>query len=482
MDNVSFNLYEGEIHCLVGENGAGKSTFIHILSGGLTPDEGSIDLFGSTYYRLTPQQSISLGIQTVYQESILVDTLSVGENIFLGSERTGYGNAFSAKRTIQEAQFLIDSLGMSINAKKIVSTISTAERQIVGIIKAFSRKSKIMILDEPTASLSYEETNRLISLLTQLSTSGVSIIYISHHLEEIYRLADRITILKDGRYINTHEKEAIDHAVVVKEMVGRAAELFYKRGKIHCDDSPKQLLQIEHISSKVLKDISFTVNSGEIFGIGGMVGSGRTELLRTIFGLDQRTSGKIVLNGIDVSPKTPSKSIRNGMCLITEDRKKTGLLLTRSVRENSSIARVVQSRKHVISLKQERLDVEKMVESLRIVTPTIEQDVKNLSGGNQQKVVLAKWLLTNAKVFLFDEPTRGIDIGAKEEIYKLIIELASKNKIVIIVSSDMPELIAMSDRIGVMKDGQLIKVLEENQISEENILHYSIGMESRHES
>jgi ribose transport system ATP-binding protein len=482
LDTVSFSLEEGEIHCLVGENGAGKSTFIKILSGGLAPDGGEITLFGNKHSRLTPQQSISMGIQTVYQESILVDTISVGENIFLGNEKVAYANIFSLKKTNEEAQQLIDSLNMNIDAKRNVEELSTAERQIVGIIKAFSRKAKILILDEPTASLSYEESSNLISLLKQMSKNNVSIIYISHHLEEIYQLADRITVIKDGKYINTHKQEDIDHSVIVKEMVGRPANLFYKRDKINNDTSKIITFEVANITTDLLKDISFSVKSGEIFGIGGMVGSGRTELLRSIFGLDSRKKGKISLNGKDISARTPYGSIQNGMCLLTEDRKKTGLILTRSVRENTTIAKVTQSKQHLISLKAEQASVEKIVNTLRIITPSIEQEVKNLSGGNQQKVVLAKWLLTDARIILFDEPTRGVDIGAKEEIYKLMVELANNNKIVILVSSDMPELIAMSDRIGVMRDGAMITILENEKISEENILHYSIGMENKDES
>ena len=473
---VDFDLLDGEIHCLVGENGAGKSTFIKILSGALSPDRGVLTIFGEQYISLNPHQAIELGIQTVYQESILVGALSVAENIYLGHERLARFGRYDYSATVRDADTLMSSLDIDIDPRAIVEDLSTAERQIVGIVKALSKDARILILDEPTASLSSRETELLLNLLREVTKKRVGIIYISHHLEEVFEIGDRVTVLKDGRKINTHSGE-IDQAQLIREMVGRSADLFYSREEVDTGNATEHRLQVVGYSSVDINEVSFEARSGEIFGIGGMVGSGRTELVRLLFGLDRRDSGRLIYDGREITPNSPSEAIRQGICLITEDRQSTGLILVRSVRENITSAKLNLQSGFFLDLSREQEEVQSLVKQLRIMTPSLEQEVMNLSGGNQQKVVLAKWLLANTDIFIFDEPTRGIDIGSKEEIYKLMTALIRENKILIMVSSDMPELTAMSDRIGVMRAGRLIKVLKKDEISEETILSYSIGVQ-----
>lgn len=477
LQNIDFTLYPEEIHCLVGENGAGKSTFIKILSGAISPDKGKISVFGNNYDRLTPSKSLDLGIQTVYQESVLVEYLSIAENIFLGSILLNSLGFYDKRKTIQEANDIIASFDVHIDAAKIVEELSTAEKQLVSIVKALSKNAKILILDEPTASLSSTEKNKLLNLLQKVKKNGIGVIYISHLLEEVFSIADRVTVLRDGLKINTHDSVELNEDELIREMVGRPASLFYSREEVS-EYSGKDLhLRIEDYSrGEYVRNVSFEVRSGEIFGIGGMVGSGRTELARLLFGVDEKDSGRLVLNDKDITPTTPMDAIRDGLCLITEDRKKSGLVLVRSVKENIALGNLNVGANFFMNLKEEEKNVRTLVNRLRVATPTLDQEVTFLSGGNQQKVVLAKWMLTSAEIFIFDEPTRGVDIGAKEEIYRLITGLMSKKKIIILISSDMPELIAMSDRIGIMRRGELVKVLDKEQITDETILSYSIGV------
>ncbi|MGQ9622511.1 MAG: sugar ABC transporter ATP-binding protein [Candidatus Caldatribacteriaceae bacterium] len=476
LKKVDFSLCRGEIHCLVGENGAGKSTFIKILSGALVPDEGVIRIFGRSYTSLTPSLAIELGIQTVYQESILVSTLSVAENIFLGQERLTSHGFFHRAKTNEDARKLIESFGISLDPEELVENLSHAERQIVGILKALSREAKILILDEPTASLSAVEKKTLFEILRKITRQGVGVIYISHHLEEVFEIGNRVTVLKDGMKVMVHETKAVNYDLLIQEMVGRPAELFYTREKSISPEARHEVLEIVNLRGGVVKEASFQVHAGEIFGIGGMVGSGRTELVRLLFGLDRREGGKVILEGKEITPRSPIDAIAKGVCLITEDRQKTGLVLVRSVKENIMLPSLNLGRREILDLRREREVVKELVAKLRIVTPHLEQEVVSLSGGNQQKVVLAKWLLTNSKVYVFDEPTRGIDVGAKEEIYRLMMELVRAGKFVIMVSSDMPELIALSDRVGVMCNGVMVKILEGEAVTEEKILACALGM------
>ena len=477
LTNIDFNLFAGEIHCLVGENGAGKSTFIKILSGALMPDKGNIVLFNKKHSYLTPLDAIKIGIQTVYQESKLAFDLTVAENIFLGNEVLNRYKFIDLKETFEKSEEIMDSLKIKINPQKKAGDLSTADRQIIGIVKALSREVKILILDEATASLSASETERFLNLNREIAKKDVGIIFISHHLEEVFKISDRITVFKDGKKINTHVSSEINHDILVKEMIGRSADLFYKREEIKKIKKGAKTLDVINYSRKgVVENVSFSIKSGEIFGIGGMVGSGRTELARLLFGVDRKSSGKLLFNGKDITPDSPRKAIKQKICLVTEDRQNTGLLLNRSIIENISMVNINLFKGIFINLINESKKVRNMVEKLKIITTNINQEVINLSGGNQQKIVLAKWLYTNCDIFIFDEPTRGIDIGAKTEIYKIMSDLIKQDKIIIMISSDMPELISISDRIGIMRKGNMVKILNKDEISEEKILSNSIGV------
>ncbi|OQY41731.1 MAG: hypothetical protein B6227_04235 [Fusobacteriia bacterium 4572_74] len=477
LTNIDFDLFAGEIHCLVGENGAGKSTFIKILSGALVPDKGNIILFNKKHSQLTPLDAIKIGIQTVYQESKLAHSLSVAENVFLGNEILNRYKFIDLKKTYKKTKEILDSLKIKINPQKMISDLSIADKQIIGIVKALSREVKILILDEVTASLSASETERFLNLTKEITKKGVGIIFISHHLEEVFKIGDRITIFKDGKKINTHTRKEISHDVLVNEMIGRSADLFYKKEVLKQIKKGVNTLDVVNYSRKnIVENINFTIKSGEIFGIGGMVGSGRTELARLLFGVDRKSSGKLLFNGKDITPDSPKKAIKQKICLVTEDRQNTGLLLNRSIIENISIVNINLFKGIFINLIKESKKVRNLVEKLKIITTNIKQEVINLSGGNQQKIVLAKWLYSNCDIFIFDEPTKGIDIGAKTEIYKVLSDLIKQDKIIIMISSDMPELISISDRIGIMRKGSMVKILKKDEISEEKILSNSIGV------
>lgn len=481
LDAFDFDLRAGEIHCLVGENGAGKSTFIKILSGAISPESGTLRLFGTDRRFLTPSQAIRSGIQTVYQESALVPSLSVAENIHLGQELAaskGPWRSWQVDRhaQVEQTRALLSSLEIRIAADALVEDLSSAERQLVGLARALSRDARILVLDEPTASLSATESRTLLTLLRSIASRGVGIIYISHYLEEVLEIADRVTVLKDGRRVGLHTRDEVDQQTLVREMVGRDASSFYNREDNHAVQEGPPFLRMDSYSRRgSVHDVSLDVRRGEIFGLGGMIGAGRTELVRLLFGVDRRDSGRLTLDGVDITPDSPRDALRHGLCLITEDRQHSGLVLIRSVKENVSLARISLQRSPVIDLKEENRLVNEMVAKLRVATPSLAQEIRNLSGGNQQKAILARWLLTEGRVFLFDEPTRGIDIGAKQEIYRLMVELVRGGAAIIMVSSDMPELIAMSDRVGVMRDGRLVKVLEGHEITEESVLAYAIG-------
>ncbi len=475
--NFDFDLYVGEIHCLVGENGAGKSTFIKILSGAQRPDRGKLKIFGNDYNYLTPLMAILLGIQTVYQESVLINKLSVAENILLGNEPTNKYKFFSMNACIEKTKELIRSFKINIDPIAKVSDLSIAEKQIVCILKALSRNVKVLILDEPTSSLTSNEINILFSLLKEIINRKISVIYISHRLEEIFEIGNRVTVLRDGQKVGTHNISDINFNILVKEMIGRSAERFYRKDIVINKLREKNVLKVENFSGAgFISDVSFAAESGKIFGLGGMVGSGRTELAKLIVGIEKLYMGNLYLNGKRIIPKSPISTIREGICLIPEDRQKAGLILERSVRENISITNNELNSKFFLNMKLESMIVKTYINTLNIATESMEKKVKFLSGGNQQKVVLAKWLATKCKVFIFDEPTRGIDIGAKEEIYKIISNLVNENKIVIVISSDMPELVSLSDMVGIMRDGRLVKILPKIEVNEEKILTYALGV------
>lgn len=473
LDNVTFDLYAGEVHCLVGENGAGKSTLIKILSGAETPDEGEIIIYGKKYRQLSTRQAIDLKIATIYQDVDLVETLTVADNIFLGAELQTHYGFIDTQRQEQIAAEIMHRLNIRIDPHTLVEDLSPAQKQTLQIIKALHREAKILIMDEPTSSLGRDETQALLDLVRNLAGQGIGIIYISHYLQEVSQIGDRISVLKDGRNISTYTKSNINISQLIRDMVGRDADLFYQRSKVSIGEP---IIRIDNFSrGNVVRNVSFDLRQGEIFGLGGMVGSGRTELVNLLFGVDKRDSGEIYYKGKKITPSSPREAIKNGIVMITEDRKKGGLFGVRPVKENISI--VENDLGGVfINLNREISHVLNKVKSLHIQLASIEQDIDSLSGGNQQKAILARWLMQNSKLFIFDEPTKGVDIGSKEEIYHLMIDICRQGKTIIMVSSDMPELLSMSDRIGIMRDGELVNVIAAEEASEERLIQEYLGI------
>lgn len=473
LSNVSFDLYAGEVHCLVGENGAGKSTLIKILSGAQPPDRGEIVIFGRKYTHLTPKQSIQLGIATIYQDVDLVGSLTVADNIFLGGERSSALGFVQPRQQEAASRDLMARLNIHIDPKALVEELSPAQKQTLQILKALHRDARILIMDEPTSSLGQEETRALMELVRGLTARGIAVIYISHYLEEILTIGDRITVLKNGEHVLTQPRAGIAITDVIRAMVGREASLFYEKERVPIGDV---MLEVRGYTRKnVVKNVSFEVRRGEIFGIGGMVGSGRTELLNLLFGVDKRDAGTLILNGAEITPNNPREAIERGLSLIVEDRAELGLLLSRPVRENIALARNEQSA-GVLNLRAEARMVQTMIDRLHIRLSGQGQEVGSLSGGNQQKSILGRWLLTDSQVFIFDEPTKGVDIGAREEIYRCMTDLVKQGHCIIMVSSDMPELLSMSDRIGVMRNGALEAIIDAAEATEEKLIRAFLGI------
>ncbi len=477
LDSVDFDLRRGEVQALVGQNGAGKSTFIEIIAGSLRPDAGRIVLEGKPYTALDPSRSIELGIQTVHQENQLVEELSVAENIYLYNLPRNGAGFVSHANCEKAADALLAELGIQMRSGRKLTGLTFIEKKLVSIAKAFSRKARILILDEPTASLDEKGKNILFDLIRSATAKGLSVIYISHNLGEIFEICDRVTVFKDGRKVSTRTVRDSTMNAVVQEMIGRSSTSLYSRVRASTVVADAGSLEVADYSrAGVVDHVSFSVRKGEIFGIGGLVGAGRTELARMIFGLDPRDTGRLVYAGKDLTPRSSSDAIRKGIGYLTEDRKASGLVLGRPVFENVSLARFAKSVGLAMNLKRERTETGDISRQLAIKTPSIGQLVINLSGGNQQKVVLAKWLYAGAEVLIFDEPTVGVDVGAKAEIYRMMDSLAREGKVIIVISSDNPELIAVCDRVGVMRGGKLVAVLEGDAITEANILRHSMGV------
>lgn len=473
LSGVNVALHPGEVLCLVGENGAGKSTLIKIISGAIAPEGGEIVAFGQSLHRLHPKQAIAMGIATIYQDVDLVDNLTVADNIFLGDELRNSLGLIDAKRQEKQADELLDRLNLTkIRGSMMLDNLSTAQKQCVQIAKALKYDAKILILDEPTVSLGEEETQTLLTMVKNLAASGLGIIYISHYIDELFRVGDRLLILRDGQQVNIHQVATTTPEALIRDMIGRDASSFYTREHFPMGED---ILEIRGFSDgKTVHDVGFTLRAGEIFGLGGLVGAGRTELVRMIYGCDRSEQGKLLLNGQDITAKTPKDAIRKGIFMISEDRKKEGLLTDRSVRENITVTH--NERRELIDLKQEILDVDASIQQFRIKLSSREAPITTLSGGNQQKAIIARCVQDVGNIYIFDEPTKGVDIGAKEEIYAHILALAKEHKFVIIVSSDMPELISMSDRIGVMREGHLVDIVEQKNASEDVLLRKYLGL------
>lgn len=477
LDDVSLTVGESEIHALLGENGAGKSTLMKILAGAQPKDGGEILLYGQAVTIDSPQKAMELGISIIYQEFNLVPYLSVGENIYLGREPRAVLPGFvDFRKLYADAQAVIDNLGVKIDARTPVNRLSIAQQQMVEIAKATSRKSKIIVMDEPSATLTTHELVALFRLMRQLKSEGVTIVYISHRLEEISEVCDRATIMRDGKWVATEDVKDLTREDIIRLMVGR--ELKDAIPKVAAEQGQVALAVRNLNRAGVLHNITFEVKQGEVLGIAGLVGAGRTETARAIFGADAIDSGTIEIFGKPVKIKSPQDAIKYGIGLVTEDRKQQGLVLGMAVRENTTLANLgALANLGFINSREERKVAEKYRTDLGVKTPHIEQAVQNLSGGNQQKVVLAKWLYTGSKILIFDEPTRGIDVGAKSEIYKLMNALAAQGVAIIMISSELPEVMGMSDRILVMHEGRITGELLRAEATQEKIMHLATGGE-----
>lgn len=472
LSNISFELKPGEIHCLVGENGAGKSTLIKILSGAIAPTSGLIYVHGEKYKSMTPALARKLETETIYQENIICPDMTVIENIYLGAEYR-QGIFFDKKKALVEAKKLIEQMDVDIDPCAIVGVLSPAQQKVVQVLKALVKKAKVLILDEPTASFSTSEIETLLDIIKKVKAQGTGIIFISHHLDEVFKIADTVTVLKDGEIISMHEKGKYTSDMLISEMTGRNPSTFFKKRHHHVAEV---VLKVNVFSKKnVIRDISFDLKRGEVLGFAGMVGSGRSELARLIFGADKKTNGVLILNGKEIDIKNPRIAIKNGICLLPEDRKRDANIHYQSVADNIVIGRINSNHSIFRKIKFEKRESKRYIDLLRIKTPNEYNSINNLSGGNQQKVIIARWLLVNSQIFIFDEPTRGIDVGSKEEIYRLISDLAEQGKSIIMISSELPELVAMSDRVLIMKNGMLVGEVTGNDINEETILSYSIG-------
>ncbi len=474
LNNVSLELRQGEVHALVGENGAGKSTLIKVCSGAIEPDSGEIVVSGKEYVSLNPRLSKEAGIGVIYQELCLVDTLSVAENIFMGI-KLKEGFFIDREEMNRGATEIFKRLQISLDPEAIVRDISVGYQQIVAIAKAIALDAKILIMDEPSAPLTDYEVEAMFGIVDTLKTNGVSIIYISHRLPEIFRLSDRVTVLRDGEKIATLNTGETNTEELIRLMIGREMHEIYPEYKEKSRN--EALLELRHLSGNGIKDISLTVYRGEIFGLAGLIGAGRTELAEMLFGIEEPSGGEMYFKGTKYHPDSPSVAIRAGIALMTEDRKRQGLIMKASIRENASLSVLKKvSRMGLVSKTRELEVVNNYVKSIRIKTPSVEQIVNNLSGGNQQKVVLAKWLAANPDLIIFDEPTRGIDVGAKREIYNLMNELIENGKTIIMISSEMEELIGMADRIAVLYEGKKTGELEREQFSQKRIMAYASGL------
>ncbi|HEY9187312.1 MAG TPA: sugar ABC transporter ATP-binding protein [Ignavibacteria bacterium] len=474
LDNVDFELERGEVHVLIGENGAGKSTLMKVLSGAEVKNSGKIFLEDKEVSISNPIDAQKLGIVMIYQELNLVPQLSVGENIFLGREPKKKNGLIDWNKLYDESIKYLSKLSSDINPKKKVETLSVAEQQIVEVAKALSYNAKIIIMDEPTAALTTKEVAELFKVIKWLKSQNIGIIYISHRMEEIYEVGDRITILRDGKFVHCCKLNEITREEIIHKMVGRELDKefpkkFFQKGR--------EILRVENLSRKgVIENISFSLYQGELLGFSGLVGAGRTELARLIFGADKKSSGKIYLEGKEVEINSPADAIKNGIALLTEDRNKQGLILDMSIAQNVTLSNLAGIMKGLfIDKKKEKDVVTEYSNDLNIRTPSIYQITRNLSGGNRQKVVLARWLFTNSKVVIFDEPTRGIDVGAKYEIYNLINNLLEKGIAVIMISSELPELLGMCDKIAVMHQGKIKGFLDHKDATQEKIMILATG-------
>ena len=471
LDNVDLEVEKGEIHVLIGENGAGKSTLIKILTGLHQPDSGKIVIDGKEIKENNLRTALDNGIIPIYQELNLIQQLDVTENIFMGREikKNEKLGIIDRKYMEERTREILKRLNQDISPTAKIQDLGVGKQQMVEIAKALSVDVNLLILDEPTSSLGEDEVNELLKTMEKLKEQGVTMIFISHKLSEVKRIGDRVTVLRDGQYVSTNNIADVTEEDIVRDMVGRDIDEQYPKIDI---DRGEEVLRVEHLKrGKTVNDISFSAHRGEVLGIAGLVGAGRTELVRTIIGADKKDSGDIYINGRKVEIDHPKDALEEGMVLLTEDRKTQGLFLDQTVKFNIVSSNLNKYKKNVLlDLKQQAADTEKYVSNLKIKTPGIHTKAKQLSGGNQQKVVIGKWLNTSAEIFIFDEPTRGIDVGAKVEIYNIINELIGQGKCVIMVSSELPEILGVSDRILVISEGKLTAEMDVKEATQEKIM------------
>lgn len=476
LDNVNLGVRKGSVHAIVGENGAGKSTLMKILSGIYTPDSGSILIEGGKVDIRNPLDALSLGISIIQQELVTIPELTIAQNFFLGREPTiHFSWLVDYERMNDEAARILKEFHIGLNPKTKMKDLSIAQIQIVEIAKAVSTRAQIIIMDEPTSAITDDEVDNLFRMINDLTSSGAAVIYISHKIEEILKISDEITILRDGKYIGSWLMDEIDTNSIIKLMVGRDLKQRYPKRKVTLKD---EILSIHNLTRKgKFSDINFSIRAGEILGVAGLMGSGRTEIMRAIFGLDKLDSGEIYLHGQKVNITCPSDAIYHKIAMVTEDRRKYGVILKGSVRQNISLVYLKLFIKLIIvNQKKEKETVTEFYNKFSIKSPSLDTRVEFLSGGNQQKVVLAKWMLSKPDVLILDEPTRGIDVGAKYELYRFITNLAQEGIAIILVSSELPELLGMADRILVMCHGKMTALLNCEQANQENIMKYAIGV------
>lgn len=475
LDDVSFKIKRGEVHCLLGENGAGKSTLIKILTGVIKADSGEILINGKSVQVTDIRQARELKIGTVFQENSLIPHLTVSENVFLTRELRKKSGILDYKAMETETARRGRELGVELDPKILVNKLSIAEQQIVEIVKMFSQNPQIVILDEPTSSLSDNEIKNLFEIVKKMQKKGVTFIYISHRMEEIKEIGNGGTVLRDGRFITDIEDvKAIEIEKIIYYIVGRPLDKIYPSRNAKTGDV---VFEVKNLSvPKLVHDVSFNVRSGEVLGLSGLVGARRTETVKAIFGELKKSAGKIYVNGKEITIHRPYDAIKNGIGLLTENRKEEGLFLSKSVSWNIVSASIEKIKKNgFLNFRKERELVKRYVKVLNIKLPSIDREVKYLSGGNQQKVVFAKWLSAGSNVYIFDEPTRGIDVGAKTEIYGIINDLVEKGNAVIVISSELPEILGVCDRIVIFHEGSLVKTLERKDATQEKIMYYAIG-------
>lgn len=468
LNNFSIDFLPGEVHALLGENGAGKSTLIKTISGAIAPEEGEIIWQGERFKKMTPSLSRERGIEVIYQEFNLVDTLSAAENICFGDK---IGRLVDYKAMEAKAREIFNQFKIDIDPAATVESLSTAHKQIVEIAKAISKNCRLLIMDEPSAPLTVNEVDVMFEIVRSLQKKGITIIYISHRMDEIFTIADRVTVMRDGQYIDTRNVADTNRDELIRLMVGRELSKTYPSPQNNFEE---ELLRVENLCGNGDRDISLTLRKGEILGIAGLIGAGRTEFARVLYGADKCESGRIFLEGRELHIRNTSDAIREGIGLIPEDRKSQGCFLEKSIEWNIGSNTIKQmSNGMIVDDRKLKKAAERFRDTLHIKTPSLAQLVQNLSGGNQQKVVIAKTLAGQSRVVIFDEPTRGIDVGAKQEIYELMCTLADQGIGIIMISSDMEELLGMSQRILVMAGGQITGELQKSEFSQETVLKYA---------